>query len=157
MAEWEKFGCASTCCCDLDMLCITTSNFNAFLTHTIEGCQPIRNRVTYNSNACMNYAHRNSDNGCETTTACLCSVNLSCNAGNDGAFFIVEYTLGVCGQEALSLGQMVARAAPGSTAPSREEHVFKWDQTSVITRKDITNDNSGNWGNCNITVGHGTD
>ena len=156
---WAKIDCATTCCCDLDLLCICPSTvYSTYVSHILEGAQPVRTRVTYNADGCMNYAHRNSDNGSETTTGCLASINLSCNAGNDGDFLIIEHTFSISCEEKISLGQMAGRGAAGSTAPVREEHAYMWDNTAAeITRKDITNDNSGTWGNCSTTAGWGTD
>ena len=107
----------------------------------------VSQRLTFNSDTGTNYAQRKSfDGGSDTTSVNSSNIDgmnddLVTNSGGFTNMFIINNSA----NEKLGIGHTISQEAAGAgTAPTRDEEVFKWVNTSSqITRLTFTNNKAG--------------
>jgi hypothetical protein len=106
----------------------------------------VSQRLAFNGDTGTNYAQRFSSDGGSDTTA-TGGVNIDAfnddmvtNSGGFSNFFIVNNSA----NEKLGIVKTISQEAAGATAPTRDEGVLKWANTSSqITRLTFTNNKAG--------------
>ena len=110
----------------------------------------VSQRLTFNDDTGSNYANRYSQDGASDSTQTSAS---SINGGfNDDLVTnsigkTIMYIMNIANKEKLVISDSVSgESAGGGTAPTRDENVFKWNNTSAqITKIDFDNNKAGDW------------
>ena len=147
---WGKAGSTtlSTGGDDVDITCLSESKTRMIMSHMLN-CGAGQNKVTFNNTGSGKYASRNEYNDCaDSLHTCQNFVphwDGNCNASNDQ--FIVSFLVDVCGEEKLGmyLGMDRGTAGAGNTIRSRNM-AYKFVDTPKITRFDLNNQGSGDYG-----------
>jgi len=145
---WVKNGTPNTLSGSGDALTIsdlTEANFRQFLIHTIDsgGSRPTLN---YDNDTGTKYAIRYSGDGGADTTQVSKTVNSFIHASSDSDNLIVAYCCNISGEEVLNMSFCCQHNATGAgNAPRRVENVWKFTDTTQITRIDLTNTDTGDF------------
>ncbi len=149
---WAKNGTPDTLTTSGDTITIsdlTATTFMQEMLHVITTGGAVSQRLTFNSDTGSNYAQRRSADGGSDATG-TSGVNIDAFnddlVTNSGGFTIL-YTVNIATQEKLAIVFAVSQEASGAgTAPTRDEGVFKWANTSnQITRIDHNNNKAGSY------------
>lgn len=130
---WQLNGTPDTLGAPADNITIsdlTSLKFNVYLSHLLQSGQ-IQPLLRLNNDSANNYAHRSSDNGAADATTINTSGGRIINAITADCFSVI-LEINISSQEKLIINQTVSQQASGAgTAPSREESVIRWSNTSV--------------------------
>ena len=122
----------------------------------------VSQRLTFNNDTGNNYAVRNNfDGGSDNTQTSGANINAGHNDDlvTDSVGFTTTYVINEASKEKLAISESVSGEAAGAgNAPTRDECVFKWANTSnQITRVDITNNKAGSYAEGTEITVYGTD
>ena len=122
----------------------------------------VSQRLTFNNDTGNNYAVRNSfDGGSDNTQTSGANINAGHNDDlvTDSVGFTTTYVINEASKEKLAISESVSGESAGAgNAPTRDECVFKWANTSnQITRVDITNNKAGSYAEGTEITVYGTD
>tara|TARA_Y100000590_G_scaffold456023_1_gene605739 strand:+ start:1572 stop:2510 length:939 start_codon:yes stop_codon:yes gene_type:complete len=116
--------------------------------------------LRFNNDSGSNYARRESrDGGTEITSTSSTSIFLADVGGSEGDISATCFVINESSKEKLLIAESIRGLSSGSgTAPSRQETVAKWaNTTNQITRVDLINGNTGNWAEGSEVTVYGTD
>ena len=147
---WGKNGTPHTLTGSADVLTIsdlTGTTFMQEMLHIITTGGAVSQRLTFNSDTGSNYAQRkSSDGGSDATGASGVNIDgFNDDLVTDSGGFTIVYIINIAGEEKLAITFAVSGEAAGAgTAPTRDEGVFKWVNTSAqITQIDHNNNKAG--------------
>ena len=109
----------------------------------------VSQRLTFNNDTGSNYAQRRSGDGASDSPGTSKSSidGLNDDLVTDSVGFTTYFIINEAAKEKLVIAEAVSGEAAGAgTAPTRDECVFKWANTSnAITRVDINNNKAGSY------------
>jgi len=147
---WAKLG-SNTLTVTTDPITLdsfTGTKFNVVLSHDIPTTTRIQPALRPNNDTGSNYSFRYSGNGGTDTTA-TAQNHLRWGAGTAvNQEFVIGYMINIATEEKLSISFCNYSTATGAgTAPSRQENVGKWVNTSdLITSYSDKNGDTGDYG-----------
>ena len=118
--------------------------------------------MTCNDDTGSNYANRDSkDGGAESTQTSASSINGGFNDDlvTNSIGKTIMYIMNIANKEKLVISDSVSGESAGDgTAPTRDENVFKWNNTSAqITKIDFDNNKAGDWASGSYIKVYGAD
>ena len=146
---WGKAGSTtlSSAGDTLEISDLSANNFHIILTNTIAS-GALSTQATFDNDSGTKYAYRNSWDGSGDGTG-VSKGNVQQWDGNNGSStpqFVVSYLCNIDGEEVLGMYWGVDQNTAGAgTAPHRRETVYKFTDTTQITRIDLNNSGAGSF------------
>jgi hypothetical protein len=147
---WIKNGTPETLGSSGDVMTISdlsAHNFHIILTNTIAS-GALSTQATFDNDSGTKYAYRNSWAGGADGTG-VSKGNVQQWDGNNGSSapqFVVSYLCNIDGEEVLGMYWGIDQNTAGAgTAPYRRETVYKFTDTTQITRIDLNNSGAGSF------------
>ena len=125
----------------------TAKQFMCHISHELPTTTRIQPKLEFNNDRGNNYAHRYSVNGgTDITTTSTNHIRTGAGTTVDWELNI-GYTINISSEEKLDISFCIFGSNSASSAPSRQEAVSKWANTSVqITEIDDANGDTGDYG-----------
>ena len=159
---WAKNGTPDTLSGTADVMTISDVvpyKFQMFMIHSLQtGAGDATVATRFNDDSSGNYARRRIHNVGTDTTGTSDTYAYWYGSASVGDMFTIVYNINIATEEKLNIMHQVIRMTAGATtAPSREEHVGKWANTSnQITDVDV-NTGAGDYNTGSNTSSIGTD